>query len=30
MDVIEHLLKDVYILPKQVAAEFEEDDDGAE
>ena len=24
MDVIEHLLKDVYILPKQVMAEFED------
>lgn len=23
MDIIEHLLKDVYILPKQVASEFE-------
>lgn len=25
MDVIEHLLKDVYILPKQVEAEFGEE-----
>jgi len=26
MDVIEHLLTDVYILPKQVEAEFEPPD----
>ena len=25
MDVVEHLLKDVYIIPKQIEAEFEED-----
>ena len=27
MDVIEHLLRDIYILPKQVAAEFDDPED---